>query len=190
MPAESKLVIGAQNGVSEGGQIQLNAPGGAYTVAHFIDNYENRFRIMSGNNAGSSLTRLAINNTGNVGIGTEGPNAKLHVVAGSANAIEFEGGIKVSGTQANRAAFNVAPVPLTTQCIDCLTEFQYWELTLNHPQCNNNPNCLIFITVVRNGFTGVNSIRYDNPTGRWKIRTDYDLLGEFPPTFNVLIIGN
>ncbi len=79
IPTETRLVIGAMNTTNEGGQMQLNAPGGSYTTAHFIDNYENMFRIMSGTNAGSSTTRLAINANGNVGIGTVGP-AQLFTV--------------------------------------------------------------------------------------------------------------
>lgn len=78
VPAESKLVVGAVNTTSEGGQIQINAPGGTYNTAYFLDNYEDRFRIMSGTNTGSLTTRLSIKD-GNVGVGTMDPTTKLYV---------------------------------------------------------------------------------------------------------------
>jgi hypothetical protein len=55
-PAESDLILGAAaNG--EGGQLQLNQHPG-YSIAYFIDVYQNSMRILSGTNAGSS-TQIA-----------------------------------------------------------------------------------------------------------------------------------
>lgn len=51
--SENTLTLGARNSVSEGGQLGLNAPGGTYTSASFIDNYANTIRILRGSNAGS-----------------------------------------------------------------------------------------------------------------------------------------
>jgi hypothetical protein len=68
IPAESKLVVGAMDGTTEGGQIQINAPGGSNNTAYFIDNYANRFRIMHGTNSGSTSSRLQIDGSGNVAI--------------------------------------------------------------------------------------------------------------------------
>lgn len=50
MPIESRLVVAASiNGFSEGGQIQLNSPqSGTYTYAAYLDIFEDRFRIMYG----------------------------------------------------------------------------------------------------------------------------------------------
>jgi len=71
---ESKLVVGAVDASNEGGQLQLNAPGGTYTTAWFIDNYQNYFRILAGTNTGSSATRMSIDNSGNL---------KIHELGGS-----------------------------------------------------------------------------------------------------------
>ncbi len=66
IPTESRLALGAMDASNEGGQLQLNAPGGTYTTAHFIDNYQNNLRFMSGTNTGSSATRMSIDNNGAV----------------------------------------------------------------------------------------------------------------------------
>lgn len=94
IPNESRLVVAAaNNGVNEGGQIQLNAPSGpSHNTAFFIDVFESRYRVMTGSNAGSSATRMSITNTGNVGIGGMVPTERLHV----------DGKIRiVDGTQSN-----------------------------------------------------------------------------------------
>ena len=53
-PNENTLTLGARDSVNEGGQLGLNAPGGTYTSASFIDLYQNRLRILRGTNAGST----------------------------------------------------------------------------------------------------------------------------------------
>jgi len=83
IPAESRLVLGAMDATNEGGQLQLNAPGGSYTTAYFIDNYQNRLRFMHGTNAGSTAPRMAIDNNGNLGIATETPFERLEVSSGN-----------------------------------------------------------------------------------------------------------
>jgi hypothetical protein len=83
IPAESRLVLGAMDATNEGGQLQINAPGGAYTTAYFIDNYQNRLRFMHGTNAGSTSPRMAIDNNGNLGIATEAPFERLEVSSGN-----------------------------------------------------------------------------------------------------------
>jgi len=153
IPAESRLVVGALNTTNEGGQIQLNAPGGINTTAFFIDNFENRMRFMTGTNSGSGSPRMSINSAGNVGVGTELPQSKVHIVAGASNALEFEGGIKVSGAAANRPAFQITTpaVPNSTNYIQITgSEFppSGYYLRLDNQFCNNDPNCLIYITAV------------------------------------------
>jgi hypothetical protein len=74
---ESRLAVGAA-GIEEGGQIQLNA-GSLSFVAYFLDNSEDKFRIMSGTNSGSTATHLTITESGNVGLGTQSPAEKLDV---------------------------------------------------------------------------------------------------------------
>jgi hypothetical protein len=65
-PAESNLIIGANAGVVEGGQIQFNNASGAGT-AWFLDVETNNFRFMTGNNiTGSSALAGAISNTGDL----------------------------------------------------------------------------------------------------------------------------
>jgi hypothetical protein len=83
IPAESRLVLGAMDATNEGGQLQINAPGGSHTTAYFIDNYQNRLRFMHGTNAGSTAPRMAIDNNGNLGIATSDPNERLEVSSGN-----------------------------------------------------------------------------------------------------------
>lgn len=53
-PSENTLTLGARDITNEGGQIGFNAPGGTYTSASFIDNYQDQFRILKGQNANGS----------------------------------------------------------------------------------------------------------------------------------------
>ena len=53
-PSENTLTLGARDAASEGGQIGFNAPGGTYTSASFIDNWQNKARILKGNNTTST----------------------------------------------------------------------------------------------------------------------------------------
>jgi len=53
-PNENTLTLGAKDTVQEGGQLGLNAPGGTYTSASFIDNWQNQIRILKGNNTTST----------------------------------------------------------------------------------------------------------------------------------------
>lgn len=55
-PVENTLTLGPApgGGAGEGGQMGFNASGGLYTSASFIDNYQNRFRLLKGTNAGSA----------------------------------------------------------------------------------------------------------------------------------------
>jgi hypothetical protein len=52
--SENTLTLGARDGSNEGGQIGFNAPGGTYTSASFIDNWQNKARILKGNNTTST----------------------------------------------------------------------------------------------------------------------------------------
>ncbi len=51
---ENTLTLGARDATSEGGQLGLNAPGGSYISASFIDLYQNRLRVLKGTNASST----------------------------------------------------------------------------------------------------------------------------------------
>jgi hypothetical protein len=53
-PNENTLTLGARDTTNEGGQLGLNAPGGTYISASFIDLYQNKLRILKGTNAGST----------------------------------------------------------------------------------------------------------------------------------------
>jgi hypothetical protein len=59
--SEANLHLGAF-GANEGGQLILQR-GTSYTSASHLDNYQNRFRIMSGNDTGSTAERLSLNMT-------------------------------------------------------------------------------------------------------------------------------
>jgi len=52
--SENTLTLGARDTTSEGGQLGLNAPGGSYISASYIDLYQNRLRILKGTNATST----------------------------------------------------------------------------------------------------------------------------------------
>jgi hypothetical protein len=52
-PNENTLTLGARDAANEGGQLGLNAPGGTYTSASFLDVWSNQVRILRGTNAGS-----------------------------------------------------------------------------------------------------------------------------------------
>jgi hypothetical protein len=52
--SENTLTLGARDAANEGGQIGFNAPGGTYTSASFIDNWQNKARILKGNNTTST----------------------------------------------------------------------------------------------------------------------------------------
>ena len=66
-PSENTLTLGAKDSGGEGGQLGFNAPGGTYTSASFMDNYQNRFRILKGTNAGSSTEFASVDlQTGNL----------------------------------------------------------------------------------------------------------------------------
>jgi hypothetical protein len=54
--SENTLTLGARDTANEGGQLGLNAPGGTYTSASFIDNWQNQVRILRGNNITSDAT--------------------------------------------------------------------------------------------------------------------------------------
>jgi hypothetical protein len=60
-PSENTLTLGARDTGGEGGQLGFNASGGTYTSASFIDNYQNRFRLLKGTNAGSSAELIDVN---------------------------------------------------------------------------------------------------------------------------------
>ena len=59
---ENTLVLGPApaGGSGEGGQILLQAVGGAYTSASMIDNYQNKFRVLRGTNASSDGYKLQL----------------------------------------------------------------------------------------------------------------------------------
>ena len=77
-PDESGLIIGATDQSApgdEGGQIQLNAAASAlYNVAWFIDNFQNEFRIMHGNDITGSVGGVAmiVDNGGNLTAANQG----------------------------------------------------------------------------------------------------------------------
>jgi hypothetical protein len=81
IPAESRLVLGAIDGVNEGGQLQINAPGGSFNTAFFIDNYQNSMRILTGTNSGSATQALSVSSTGVVNISNLSPSLAVYTDA-------------------------------------------------------------------------------------------------------------
>ena len=96
-PNENTLTLGARDAASEGGQLGLNAPGGTYTSASMIDNYQNRFRILRGTNAFSDAEYFNLN---------------LH--SGQVTFNKYSGSGAFPGTVAGYLAFNSAGNILTT----------------------------------------------------------------------------
>ena len=74
-------LVDAGGGASEGGQIILRAPSGGNTRWN-MDNFTNKFRIFreDDSNKANGAAYFHIINGGNVGIGTDNPSQKLHVV--------------------------------------------------------------------------------------------------------------
>jgi hypothetical protein len=60
-PSENTLTLGARDTAGEGGQLGFNASGGTYNSASFIDNYQNRLRILRGTNTGSDTEFVNVN---------------------------------------------------------------------------------------------------------------------------------
>lgn len=53
-PSGVGLILGATDATNEGGEFQLQAPGGSYTTAFRVDNYQNTLRFKTDVNAGGS----------------------------------------------------------------------------------------------------------------------------------------
>jgi len=78
--AEGNIFLGAKS-TDEGGQL-IFQKGTNYTSASHLDNYQNRFRIMRGNDTGSTAELMCIlMDSGNVGIGTSTPVGNLMIAS-------------------------------------------------------------------------------------------------------------
>jgi cytoskeletal protein CcmA (bactofilin family) len=78
--AEGNIFLGAKS-TDEGGQLVFQK-GTSYTSASHLDNYQNRFRIMKGNDTGSTAELMTVlMDSGNVGIGTSGPSSIFQVAS-------------------------------------------------------------------------------------------------------------
>lgn len=107
---ENTIIVGVPSagGVGEGGQVLLAASGGLYTSASMLDTYQDRFRVLKGDNATSDTEHLSVNlNTGQLALnnytditsfpGT--PTATLGVDS-SGNVITFTSGSVISSSYA------------------------------------------------------------------------------------------
>lgn len=132
--------------------------------------------------------------SGNVGIGTVTPGAKLDVAGTTrTTGLEVDGGaIRVTGAGSNTstAVFRHVPSMSNSEC-DAVGHACH-ETTIDHPLANGDPSAILFITLNGRMFVSSDSyppqIEYDYETARWKIRLKwwdlYDL------SFNVMIIKN
>jgi len=115
---ENTLTVGLppNGGVGEGGQILLMASGGLYSSASMIDNYQNKFRILRGTNAGSDAFKMQIDlQTGQIQIPNytgsgafPGTAAATLAVDSSGNVITTTGGGGggTPGGNANEVQYN------------------------------------------------------------------------------------
>jgi hypothetical protein len=151
-----------------------------------------------------------ISNSGNVGIGTPNPLSKLHVAAGSADALELEGGIAVSGPTNNRAAFqltatsaiyNLGSSPGSSNRASFLDAGVY--LRIDNAFTDNNPNAIILLTPIEglssNNVTPISpAVFYESSVGKWFIKNTVQYTGNTltnqnesissGQSFNVLVI--
>ncbi len=132
--------------------------------------------------------------SGDVGIGTVDPEAKLDVAGTTkTTALEIDGGaIRVAGAGANTstAVFRHVPSMSNSRC-DAIGNACH-ETTINHPLANNDPAAILLVTI--NGVFRQESdstppqVMYDTETDRWKIRMRWWDLPDVQ--FNVMIIKN
>jgi hypothetical protein len=113
--------------------------------------------------------------------------------AAGGNAIELQGGIKVSGTAANRAAFQITAN--SGNLVSFIDAGEY--LRINSAYSNNNPTCMIFVTPIGdltngNPTSGISpAVFYDNFYNAWFIQNRKNSTnGSITngQTFNVMII--
>jgi hypothetical protein len=117
--------------------------------------------------------------------------------AAGGNAIELQGGIKVSGTATNRAAFQLiaSASNLTTLAPDFGS-----VLRIESPLSNNNSTCMLFVTPVEQYLSGGNNtafavapaVFYDATSQRWYIKNTANTTNEesilIGQQFNVMIV--
>jgi hypothetical protein len=94
--------------------------------------------------------------------------------AAGGDALNIQGGLKVSGTAGNRAALQITASASNLVTMP-LGEFTYNELEIDNANSNNNSTCMLFITPVFHSsspFIGggwVYGVTYDTTTNRWRI---------------------
>jgi hypothetical protein len=137
---ENTIVVGPPpaGGTGEGGQILLQAPGGSYTSASMIDNYQNRFRILRGTNASSDAEYF---------------NLSLH--SGQLGFSKYTG----SGAFPGTAVANLA-VDSSGNVITVATGGGGGSVTIN----NNTDNYLITATGTANTLNGEANLQFDGST--------------------------
>jgi hypothetical protein len=184
---ESRLAVGAA-GIEEGGQIQLNA-GSLRFVAYFLDNSEDKFRIMSGTNSGSTSTHLTITESGNVGLGTQSPAEKLDV-QGKTKTTNFqmtEGATNnyVLQSDASGNATWVNPSTLTTASSNWTTSGtnQYSALSGNVGIGTTSPTTKLHVS---GNSTLAGTVNFNND---WNIQTGSDFWLEKNGTRHLTVYG-
>lgn len=132
--------------------------------------------------------------SGDVGIGTVDPEAKLDVAGTTrTTALEVDGGaIRVAGAGANTntAVFRHVPTMSNSEC-DGVGNACH-KTTIDHPLANNDPWAILLVTVKGRYRLESDStppqVEYDTETGRWEIRMRWWDLPDVQ--FNIMIIKN
>ncbi|MEO6556113.1 MAG: hypothetical protein ABIN92_01255 [Ferruginibacter sp.] len=119
---------------------------------------------IKGNIPGWSFNHNMI--TGNTGFGAEAGTSKVTINGGSDNALEIDGGIKVSGN--NKPAFQLTVNAANALFWGNIYTDKAYGFTIDNALCNNDPNALIFITAVGGERTKIFSVMYNAGSGKWQ----------------------
>jgi len=163
--SEATLILGPppSGGSGEGGQLSLQAPGGTYTSASMLDNYQNKFRVLRGTNASSDAYKL-----------------QLDMHTGALQLPNYNSTTAITGTVAGLLAFDSSGNILTTS-----TGSGGGGGTIDGSGTAN------YVTKWQDSNTVTNSVMYDDGTnvgiGTTSPGYKLDVTGTFRSTGNTIL---